>query len=130
MARRPDIFLPLEANGQLRLDAPTGRSLDLVADGQTLRLDIPGLQELRTMSMPFQSRARTVRVVAAVLASHGLTLVMESAGKSVLLVGSSVRPNWLARLLGLAPARIPLAAITALLGRHVIRSLRRQPAPR
>ena len=37
-ASKPDLFLPVEAQGHLRLDAPTGRTLELIAEGDTLRV--------------------------------------------------------------------------------------------
>ena len=118
MASRPEACLPVEVRGALRLDAPTGRSLELMADSNTLRLDLPGWPEARAMiPRSFGTRARTVRQLATVLTSYGLTLSLESAGKPVFRLGCNVRPSWLARLAGLAPARIPLSAIRMLFRR-------------
>ncbi len=111
-ASRPDISLPVEAQGHLRLDAPSGRTLDLVADGDTLRLDVESFEDIRSM-IPRSARLRgqSTRTLGAVLSTYGLTLNVVSAGKSVFEIGRQAEPNWLARLLGLAPARIPLSAI-------------------
>ena len=113
---RPDIHLPVDARGELRLDAPTGRRLDIVADGDTVRVAIPGLREIVSLA-PRTGRRRSVRFLANALASCDLTLSMESAGKPVFQLGRNARPNWLARLLGLAPARIPLSAVVLLFRR-------------
>ena len=104
--------MPVDAQGTVRLDAPTGRSLALVADGDTLRLDLPGWPEARAM-LPgsFGARGRLVRRLGNGLAACGLTLSLESAGKPVFQLGRDVRPSWLARLLGLGPGRMPLSAI-------------------
>lgn len=115
-ASRPDIFLPVEAQGHLRLDAPSGRSLELVADGDTLRLDVERFRDVRSM-IPRSARLRgqSTRTLAAVLSTYGLTLRVVSAGKTVFEIGRQARPSWLARLIGLAPARIPFSAIRFLL---------------
>ncbi len=116
---RPDPFLPIEAQGTLRLDAPTGRSLDLVADGTALQLELPGWAEARDlMPRSFKARATAVRSLALVLQNYGLTFSLQSAGTSLCMLGHGVRPTWLARLLGLAPAHIPLSAIRLLFRRR------------
>ena len=111
-ASRPDISLPVEAQGHLRLDAPSGRTLDLVADGDTLRLDVESFKDVRSM-IPRSARLRgqSTRTLGTVLRTYGLTLKVVSAGKPVFEIGRKAEPNWLARLLGLAPARIPVSAI-------------------
>ena len=112
---RPKVLLPVEAQGMLRLDAPTGRPMDVVADGDTLRVDVPGWREIRALApRSSRARARAIRLLAAILSSYGLTLSMESAGRPVIQLGCNVRPTILARLLGLAPARIPVSAISLL----------------
>lgn len=112
MALMPDVHMPVDAQGSLRIDGPTGRSLALMAEGDTLRLELPGWPEARAM-MPrsFGARGRAIGQLGHVLSACGLTLSLESAGKPVLQLGQGVRSSWLARLLGLAPARIPLSAI-------------------
>ena len=118
MALMPDALMPVDAQGSLRIDGPTGRSLALRAEGDTLRLELPGWPEARTM-MPrsFASRSRAVGHLGRVLSAYGLTLSLESAGRPVLRLGQGVRPTWLARLLGLGSAHIPLSAITFILRR-------------
>ncbi len=115
----PDQILPIEAHGTLRLDAPTGRSIDLVADGSILQLELPGWAEARNlMPRSFKARAKAVRSVAQVLQTYGLTFSLQTAGASLCTLGHGVRPTWFARLLGLAPAHIPLSAIRLLLRRR------------
>ena len=108
----PDALMPVDAQGSLRIDGPTGRALALMAEGDTLRLELPGWPEARAM-MPRSSalRGRAVGRLGRALEAYGLTLSLESAGKPVFQLGQGVRPTWLARLLGLGPARIPLSAI-------------------
>ena len=118
MASRPDTCRPVEARGSLRLDTPGGRSLDLVANGAALHLAVPDLQEARTiMPRSFRDRRRALRFVARLLATHGLTLSLEAGGRPVLRVGHDITPSWLARLLGLAPAYVPVSAIGLLFRR-------------
>lgn len=49
MASRPEGYRPVEALGTLRLETPGGPSLDLVAGGRELRLDLPDLREVRAI---------------------------------------------------------------------------------
>lgn len=104
--------MPVEAQGSLRLDAPTGRTLEVVADGDNLRLDVPTWSDLRAM-MPrsLRARGRAVRMTADVLRTYGLTLSLETAGKPFFQIGHNVKAGWLAGLIGLAPARISLRAL-------------------
>ena len=117
-ASRPDLFLPVEAQGSLRLDAPNGRTLELIADGDTLELDVQRFRDIQSM-VPRSARLRgqCTRALADTLSIYGLTLRVVSAGKSVFELGRKASPNWLARLLGLAPARVPLSAIALLFRR-------------
>ena len=106
-------LMPVDAQGSLRIAGPTGRSLALRAEGDTLRLELPGWPEARAMlPRSFALRGRALGHVSRALSAYGLTLSLESAGKPVCQIGQNVRPTWLARLIGLAPARIPLSAIT------------------
>ena len=112
MAPRRSDFRPIEAQGHLRFDTPEGHSLNLVADGENLRLDLPGWREARAVApRSFRGRKQALGFLAKRLATHGLTLSVESAGKPVLQLGYETTPNWLARLLGLSPAYVPVSAI-------------------
>ena len=118
MASRPEAFLPVEAQGMLRLDTPGGRSLDLVAKGDSLSMGVSGWREVRElMSRSFQRRRRSLRLLAKVFDVHGLTFTLESSGRPVLRLGHNVPPGLLSRLLGLAPAHLSLAAFGLLIRR-------------
>ena len=122
MASRPDAVRPVEAHGTLRLDTPGGASLALEAHGGQLRMDVPGWREARElMPQSFRHRRRSLRLLASLLASHGLTLSIESAGKPVVQLGHNVVPTVLARLLGLTPAHVSLSAFGLLLRRSPAR---------
>lgn len=112
MASKPDHFRPIDAHGALRLDAPSGRSLDLVANGETLRLELPGWGDARRLlPRSLIGRARAARFLADTLATHGLTLSLESAGQPVLRLGYDTPPSWLARVLRLGATDLSISAI-------------------
>jgi hypothetical protein len=102
----------------LRLDTPGGRSLNLRARGDELRLELPELRELRTIvPRTFRGRGRAIGLFANVLRTHGLRLSLESGGRLIIRFGHGVAPSWLARLLGLSPAYVPLSAVGLLFRR-------------
>lgn len=115
MASRPENIRLIDAHGTLRLDTPSGRSLDLVADGDTVRLELPGWSDARSV-LPgsIRARARSVRILADLLAMHGLTLILETAGQPALRLGHNTPPSWLARLLGLGATDLPVSTIRLL----------------
>lgn len=118
MALMPEFFRPVDAQGALSLDTPSGQSLKLVADGTSLRLDVPRCVKVRPLlPRSFRGRRQIIRFAAKALATHGLTLTVESAGKAVLRIGYNPTSSWLARLLGLAPAFIPVSAVRLLFRR-------------
>ena len=115
---RPEFYLPIEVQGALRLIAPTGRPVGLVAEGASLRLDVPGWRELTALApMSFRSRRKTLRRAAAALAAGGLTFSVESRGRLVLQIGEGVRTSLIGRLFGLTGAHIPFSGIAALFRR-------------
>ncbi|MEE4161509.1 MAG: hypothetical protein V2I25_03315 [Woeseiaceae bacterium] len=117
-APAPEAYRPIDAEGRLRLEAPSGRTLEVVAEGNALRLDVPTWSELSALVPRARgTRSRLLRVVGELLSSHGLTLRLESGGRTFFELGATVRPNWLARLFRLAPARLQLSAITLFLRR-------------
>lgn len=80
-----------------------------------LRLTLPGRADLRSLiPRSFRTRSRIVRRLAGALSDCGLTLSLEAAGRPVIQMGAKARPTWLARLLGLAPARVRLSALILL----------------
>lgn len=118
MASKPDLSLPVHVEGALHLEAPTGRTLELRADGDMLHVDVPGWPELRA-AMPGSSRARkqSLNFIAQSLAACGVTLSLESGGQTFCRLGHGVNGNWLARLLGLGPASVSIGAIRLFLKR-------------
>jgi hypothetical protein len=107
--------LPIEAHGHVRLESPGGRSLNVVADGSTLHLELSGRSDLRSlMPRSLSASRRAVRHANRVLTALGLMVSLESGGRPVFQLGADVRPSLLARLIGLAPARIPFSAIRLL----------------
>ncbi len=116
MAPRPE--RPVDAEGTLRFDAPSGKAINMIADGERLRVEMPSWEDARTVwPRSFRGRRRALHSAARVLELHGLVLSVESAGKSVLRLGHNTSPSWLARLLGLAPADIPFSAVRLLFRR-------------
>jgi hypothetical protein len=115
MAPRPEPLRPLDAHGSLRIDTPSGRSLNLVAQGEMLRLELPGWGDARRVfPVSLRGRIRAVRSIAGLLSAHGLTLSLESAGHLVARLGHNTSANWLARLLGLGPVNLPVSNIRRL----------------
>ena len=118
MAHRPEAVRPVEAYGNLRLDPPGGRSLELVADGECLRMEVASWRDLRElMPRSFRGRRRSLGLLANVASAHGLTFSIESRGKPVLRLGHNIVPSLLSRLFGLAPAHVSLSAVGLLLRR-------------
>ncbi len=116
MASRPEASRPVEVQGSLHLDTPGGRSLELVADGNSLRMEVSRWRDVRDLvPRSFRGRRQSLRLLAKVFATHGLTFSLESAGKPVFRLGHDATPGLLSRLLGLAPAYIPLSAVRLLL---------------
>ena len=103
----------------LRLDTPGGRALELVADGENLRMKVTGWSDVHAIMPPsFGSRRRSLRLMAKLFAEHGLTFSIESGGKPVFRLGHTVVPGLLSRLLGLAPAHVPFSALGLLFRRQ------------
>lgn len=118
MAPGPEVFRPVDVEGELRLGTPSGDSLNLVADGETLRVDLPSWTDTHTvLPRSFRGRRHSLRFVADVLTAYGVTLSVELAGRPVLRLGYGTVPSLLARLLGLAPAYIPFSAVRVLFRR-------------
>ena len=110
MASQPDLHLPIEAQGTLRLEAPTGRSFELKADGARVSAELPGWSELHSaVPRSFRARTRLIRTFAKLLSINGLTMSLQTNGRPVFELGCGTKPNWLSRLLGLAPAYVSLS---------------------
>ena len=103
----PDLSLPVEAQGHLRLDAPSGRTLELVADGDALTLEVPTWAELNDLSpSSWRVRLTMLRNLSAVLSTCALTLNLTTRDRVFLELGANVRPGWFARLARLGPVRL------------------------
>lgn len=115
MASKPEALRPIDAHGSLRIDTPSGRSLNLVADGETLRLELPGWADARgALPRSLGGRIRAARLVADALSMHGLTLNLESAGRPVVRFGRDASTGWLARLLRLGATEVSLSSLRLL----------------
>lgn len=118
-ALQPEVSFPLAALGLMRLESPAGRAVDLVADGSRLTLNVPGRAELLALTpRSMRARSRMIRSMARILSTSGLVFSLEFDGKPVFQLGRDIRPSLLARLLGLAPARITLASIRLIFRRQ------------
>lgn len=115
MASRVNLALPVEARGHLRLDTPTGLAISVAAEGDTLRLSVPSLHELKALAAgSAKTRRRSLRSASAALTTLGLACIVDIAGQPILRFGAGTQPTWLARLIGFAPASIPVSAIATL----------------
>ena len=115
MASQPEPTLPIEAHGIVRLESPTGRSFDLVADGAAMNADLPGWSDIRSaIPSTFRARSRSIHALAGILSTTGLTLILNAGGVPVFKIGRGIKPNWLSRLLRLAPAYVSLSALRLL----------------
>ena len=115
MASRPEAYRPVDVRGALQLDTPDGRVLNLTANGEHIRLTLSGWRDARALFRALPHRRRNLRRLANLFKAHGLTFSLESSGRPVFMLGSNTAPNWLARLLGFAPANIPFSAFSLLL---------------
>ena len=88
-----------------RIDAPTGRPLSVRAEGASLHVDVPGWAELKAAApVSMRELRRRLRRIDVALRACGLKLSLESSGRPFLQLGHDTNANWLARMLGLAPA--------------------------
>lgn len=112
---RPDPFLPVDARGDFRLVAPSGRTLNLVAQGDVLRLDAPAWDDIASATpSSFRSVRRFVRTASTALLSTGLRFELLIDGKPAFAVGTGVKPNLLSRLLGLRASTFSLRRVPVL----------------
>ena len=114
----PELYLPIEAQGSLRLDAPSGRTVALTANRDTLTLEVPTWSELKGLSpRSWSARLMNLRRLSALLSTCALTLRMQTRGQTFLEIGANVRPNVFAKLAGLSSVR-PTASLLRLLLRR------------
>ena len=116
--RRPNLFLPIETRGSLRVETPSGEHFDLVADGSCLRADLREFSDLNGLApRSWLARRRLVARAARLLTTFGLRLDLGVAKQHTIVIGAGARPSLVARLLGLGPVEISLASVAAL-ARH------------
>jgi hypothetical protein len=107
--------MPVDARGEFRLVAPTGRHLKLRAEGDVLRLDIPAWDDLSTLTpTSFSATRRFVRSASSALLTTGLRFELSVDGKLAVAIGTGVRPSLVSRILGLGSARFTLRRIPLL----------------
>lgn len=107
--------MPVDARGDIHLVAPTGRHLHVRAQGDVLRVDTPGWDEISSLTpSSFLSLRRSIRSASAALMMTGLRFELSVDGKPAFAVGTGVRPNLLSRLLGLRASRFSLRRVPVL----------------
>ena len=112
---KPESTLPLDVQGDFRLDAPSGRTVMLRADGCALTLDVPGRQELSAMApRSFAQRRRALATASRHLSTLGIALNVDIAGRRLLAFGAGVRPTLLSRALRLESVNLPWSALVNL----------------
>lgn len=102
----------MDLRGELRFDAPSGRSVQLRADGRSLVLDVPGWPELRALApRTLSSRRKAIVASARQLVPLGIALNVNLRGRRLCSFGAGVRPTLLSRALGLGPVNLRLSAL-------------------
>ncbi len=111
-ASRPDLYLPVDARGELHLEAPTGATLDLQAQGSVLRLYASGWDDIVSLTpTSLLSLRQLVRNAATALLATDLRFELLVDDKTAFAVGAGVKPGFLSRLLGLRATRFTLRRI-------------------
>lgn len=110
--------IPVEATGSLQIDTPTGRRVDVVADGSRLHVDMVEWSELDHVGpRSLFARRRAVVRAASLLGALGLYLNVDVSKKQAVRLGADTRPSLVARLLRLGRVDLPFATVVALLRR-------------
>lgn len=106
--------MPVEVQGTLHLDAPSGGIVRLEAGGRVLSLRAATLGDLRDL-LPGGVGALPSRLrrAAAALALAGLALDVRVDGRRLLRCGVDTRPNWIALLARLPMTRIQIRPLLA-----------------
>ena len=115
-ASRPDLALPIDVQGELRLEGPAADTLTLTARGSRLRLSARAWSGLRGLGpRSLAARRRTLGSAIRALTVAGLTLDITVEGRRAFGLGAGVTPSLLARLLGLSSTDIRLSNVISLL---------------
>ena len=111
-----DLHLPIEATGSLRVDAPTGRPVLVVAGGDRVRVHLPGWSELNSFgSRSWLARRRAIVKASRLLNTLGICVEIGVSGQRAAALGAGTQPSLLARALRLGRVRIPLATVVTLM---------------
>lgn len=112
MVLKPDIDLPVDVAGDLRLESPNGQPLRLKAEGSRLELAAPAwtvFEGLGPRSLLTQRRA--LAAATRSLRSLRLTLDINVNGHRAFALGAGVKTSLLARLLGLRSTDIRISTV-------------------
>ena len=105
----PEATLPIDAAGRLAIRSPGGVKLSLEARGATLQVGVGTFRDLLRLRRDLPVAAGPAsQFEAAASASRlaDLNCVVHLRRQEIARLGPRTRPNWLDRLLGVAPARI------------------------
>lgn len=109
---KPDIRLPVDAQGELFLDGPNGCRVTAHATGSRLHVAAPGWSELRQLGpRSLMAKRRALKATIRALETLGLTLDLAVAGHRAVGLGAGVKPTLLARLLGLTSTDIRFSTV-------------------
>lgn len=115
-ASRPDTALPIDVDGELRLDGPSGRPVALTARGSQLSLAVAGWANLNEFG-PGSLRARRRALATAIKALRVLRLRLDVAvgGERAFGIGEGVKTTLLARLFGLPSTDLRVSNLVSLM---------------
>lgn len=115
-ASRPDISLPIDVHGELRLEGPGPSPVTLTAQGSQLRLAAPGWVSLgRLGPRSLLAQRRLLSAATVVLKKARLTVNVSVDGRPAFAIGDGVRTTLLARLLGLTSTNLRFSDVLSLL---------------
>ena len=115
-ASRPDNRLPIDVQGELRLEGPTASAVTLAAHGSRLRLAAPGWANLARLGpRSLLAQRRMLATAIGGLRALGLTLDVDVDGRRAFGIGDGVKTTLLARLLGLNSTDIRFSNVVSVL---------------
>ena len=110
---RRETRLPVEVRGGLCLDTPSGRTVQLRAEGRSLLLDVPGWPELNSMApRSFRGRRNALAAAAKQLATLGVAVDINLRGSRLVSFGAGVKPTLLSRMFSLGSVNLPFTALS------------------
>ena len=112
----PETRLPIDLQGQLTLDGPSGRTLRLQARGSRLLLVSPGWPELRKLGpRSMMGRRKSLAATIRSLRALDLSLHVEVDGRRAAAFGAGAKTSLVARLLRLKSADIRFSTVVRFL---------------